>query len=103
MFNKNSVSFYSQVRLLNPKTAAERNFQKQTSASSGEGHAVNLELVIPCIGKELPRTPTTKPVSDSGADRGEFLKLELLTSPLIAHLNLLSKPNKLGSKLNFKP
>ena len=80
MFNKNSVSFYLQIRLLNPKTAAKRNFQKQTSASSGEGHAVNLELVIPCIGKELPRTPTTKPVSDSGADREEFLKPDFYIS-----------------------
>jgi hypothetical protein len=36
-----------------------------------------LELVIPRIGKELPRTPTTKPGSDSGANR-EFLKPDFL-------------------------
>jgi hypothetical protein len=102
-FNQNSVPFYSQIRLLKPKTAAERNFQKQTSsASSGEEEPVKLELVIPRKGKELPRTPTTKPGSDSGADRGEFLKPELVTSPLAAHLNLLPKPTKIGSMLIFK-
>ena len=81
------------------KTTTEKNLQKITSsASSGDEEAVKLELVVPIKGKELPRTPPSRPGSDAGAIRTEFLK----TSPLAAHLNQLSKPTQIGKKINDK-
>ncbi len=53
---------------------------------------MNPELVIPHKGKELPRTPPSRPGSDAGASGPEFLKPKLALSPLAAH----QKPTKIG-------
>ena len=81
---------------MKPKTGSEKNLQKQTSSESSEEEPIKLELVIPHKGKELPRTPPTKPGSDAAADKEEFFK----PFPLAAHLNQLAKPTRIGKKEN---
>ncbi|EFX79545.1 hypothetical protein DAPPUDRAFT_304496 [Daphnia pulex] len=91
------------IRLLKPKTASEKNLHKQTSsASSGEEEPVKPELVVPHKGRELPRTPPSRPGSDAGAS--EFVKPKLPPSPLAAHQIPFSKSAKIVStKKGFRP
>ncbi|XP_046456205.1 nucleolar protein dao-5-like isoform X3 [Daphnia pulex] len=91
------------IRLLKPKTASEKNLHKQTSsASSGEEEPVKPELVVPHKGRELPRTPPSRPGSDAGAS--EFVKPKLPPSPLAAHQIPFSKPAKIVSTTKgFRP
>lgn len=66
-----------QIKLLKPKTSSEKNNQrKQHSSGSGkEEEPVPLELVVPHKGKELPRTPPSRPGSytDPDENRLDFL------------------------------
>lgn len=89
---------------MKPKTAPEKNLHKQTSsASSGEEEPVKPELVVPHKGRELPRTPPSRPGSDAGAS--EFVEPKLpfhYKSPFAAHQIPFSKPAKIGNNKILK-
>ncbi|KZS17593.1 Uncharacterized protein APZ42_016452 [Daphnia magna] len=94
------------IRLLKPKTAAEKNQLRKpnSSGSSAEEEPVNPELIVPHKGKELPRTPPTKLGSGTDVIQPDFLKPKAAASPLAVQPKTYTTSAKIVStQKGFRP